>query len=60
MPDADGEVFQHFERVTIIDSIKNKLSRQHRDKIIFFENIDAEGITLARDGLNEMKSEFIR
>ncbi|HEX6849090.1 MAG TPA: hypothetical protein VF144_19030, partial [Chitinophagaceae bacterium] len=60
MPDKDDEVFQHFEKVTIVDSITNKLSRQYRDKIIFFENIDAAGIKLAQDGLKEMKNEFIR
>jgi len=60
MPDKDDEVFQHFARVTIVDSVTNKLSRQYRDKIIFFENIDAEGLKLAQDGLKEMKSEFKR
>jgi hypothetical protein len=60
MPDKDDEVFQHFQRVTIVDSITNRLSRQYRDKIIFFENIDDAGLKLAQDGLNEMKSEFNR
>jgi len=60
MPDKDDEVFQHFEKVTIIDSITNKLSRQFGDKIIFFEDIDSAGLKLAQDGLKEMKSEFNR
>ena len=60
MPDKDDEVFQHFEKITVIDSITNKLSRQYRDKIIFFENIDAAGLKLAQDGLKEMKNEFDR
>ena len=60
MPDKDDEVFQHFEKVTVIDSVTNKLSRQYGDKIIFFENIDSIGLQLAQDGLKEMKSEFIR
>ena len=60
MPDKDDEVFNHFEKVTIVDSVANKLSRQFRDKIIFFENIDAAGLKLAQDGLQEMKNEFIR
>jgi hypothetical protein len=60
MPDKDDEVFQHFEKVTIIDSVTNKLSRQFGDKIIFFENIDSAGLKLAQDGLKEMKSEFNR
>jgi len=60
MPGSDDEVFQHFEKVTIVDSITNKLSRQFGDKIIFFENIDPAGLKLAQDGLHEMKSEFNR
>ncbi len=60
MPDRDDEVFQHFKKITIIDSVTNKYSRQYGDKIIFFENIDSAGLRLARDGLNEMKEQFIR
>lgn len=60
MPDEDDEVFQHFEKVTIIDSVTNKLSRQLGDKVIFFENVDATGLKLAQDGLKEMKSVFNR
>jgi len=60
MPDKDDEVFQHFEEITVIDSVTNKLSRQFGDKIIFFENIDSAGLKLAQDGLNQMKSEFNR
>jgi hypothetical protein len=60
MPDKDDEVFQHFGKVTVIDSVTNKLSRQSGDKIIFFENIDPAGLKLAQDGLKEMKSEFNR
>ena len=60
MPGKDDEVFQHFERITIIDSITNKLSRQYGDKIIFFENIDSAGLRLAQDGLKMDKSLFIR
>lgn len=60
MPDKDDEVFQHFEKITVIDSITNKLSRQFGDKIIYFENIDSAGLTLVQDGLKEMKSQFNR
>jgi hypothetical protein len=60
MPDKDDEVFQHFEKVTIVDSVTNKFSRQFGDKIIYFENIDSSGLKLAQDGLREMKSEFNR
>lgn len=60
MPGTDDEVFQHFEKITLIDSVTNKLSRQYRDKIIFFENIDPEGLKLAQEGLKEMKKQFNR
>lgn len=60
MPDNDDEVFQQFEKVTVIDSVTNKLSRQFGNKIIFFENIDSAGLKMARDGLKEMKSKFER
>ena len=60
MPDKDDEVFQHFGKVTVIDSVTNKLSRQFGDKIIYFENIDSTGLKLAQDGLKEMKREFNR
>ncbi len=60
MPSADDEVFNHFERVTVIDSVVNPYSRQFGDKIIFFENIDTDGLQLARDGLREIKRRFNR
>jgi hypothetical protein len=60
MPDKDDEVFNHFEKATIIDSVTNPLSRQLGDKIIFFQNADSVAAKLARQGLNEMRSEFER
>ncbi|MBC7872818.1 MAG: hypothetical protein H7Y01_02420 [Ferruginibacter sp.] len=58
MPGRDDEVFQHFEKVTVIDSVTNTFSRQFSDKIIFFENIDSAGLRLAITGLNELKKQF--
>jgi hypothetical protein len=58
MPDKNDEIFQHFEKVTLIDSVENTYSRQYGDKIIFFKNIDAIGLKLANDGLKKMKEEF--
>jgi Dolichyl-phosphate-mannose-protein mannosyltransferase len=60
IPDKDDEVFQHFEKVTMIDSVTNPYSRQFGDKIIFFEHIDSAGLQLARDGLAEEKKKFQR
>ena len=60
MPDKDDEVFQHFQKATIIDSVTDRYSRQLGDKIIFFENADDKAMQLAKEGLNEMKKEFQR
>jgi hypothetical protein len=60
MPDADDEVFQHFEKATIIDSVTYKHSRQLGDKVIFFENADSVASKLAAEGLKQMKQEFSR
>ncbi len=60
MPDKDDEVFNHFEKATIVDSVTNPLSRQFGDKIIFFQNADPVAAKLARKGLDEMRSEFER
>ncbi|MBS4063521.1 MAG: glycosyltransferase family 39 protein [Chitinophagaceae bacterium] len=60
MPDKDDEVFQHFEKVTLIDSVTYKHSRQLGDKVIFFENADSVASKLAADGLKQMKQEFSR
>lgn len=60
MPDKGDEVFNHFEKVTIIDSVTNPYSRQFGDKIIFFENIDTAGLRLAQDGLKAEKQKFNR
>jgi hypothetical protein len=60
MPDKDDEVFQHFEKISVIDSVTNTFSRQYGDKIIYFENIDSTGMKLARQGLKKMKAKFNR
>lgn len=58
MPDKDDEVFQHFGKVTIIDSVTYKHSRQLGDKVIFFEKVDSVGLKLATEGLKQMKLRF--
>lgn len=58
IPGADDEVFQHFEKITIIDSVTYPHSRQRGDKIIFYKNIDPAGLKLAADGLKKMKLQF--
>jgi hypothetical protein len=58
MPEKDDKVFQYFERVTIVDSVNNPLSRQHGDKIIFFENGTDSVWHIAGKGLKEIKEKF--
>jgi 4-amino-4-deoxy-L-arabinose transferase-like glycosyltransferase len=60
MPGKDDEVFNFFEKVTVIDSVTNPYSRQFGDKIIFFENIDTTGFQLAAEGLKQMKNKYNR
>ena len=60
MPEKDDEVFNHFEKITVIDSVTNPLSRQYGDKVIFFENADSIAVQLAQQGLTEMKKQFQR
>jgi 4-amino-4-deoxy-L-arabinose transferase-like glycosyltransferase len=58
MPGKDDEVFQHFEKITVIDSVTYRHSRQYGNKIIFFENVDSVGSKIAAEGLKKMKEEF--
>ncbi len=58
MPENDDAVFQYFEKVRIIDSVSNPLSRQYGDKIILFENASDSAWKLANAGLKEMKAAF--
>ena len=60
MPDSDDEVFQHFSKVTLIDSVTYKHSRQFGDRIIFFEQVDSIGSKLATEGLKQMKQQYNR
>jgi Dolichyl-phosphate-mannose-protein mannosyltransferase len=60
IPGKDEEVFQHFKKVTVIDSVTNIYSRQLGDKIIYFENIDAAGVQLAKEQLLNMQEKFNR
>jgi hypothetical protein len=60
MPANDDEVFQHFQKVSLIDSCANPLSRQYQYKIIYFENASDSAWLLAQKGLAEMKNQFRR
>lgn len=58
VPDPDDEVIQHFETISLIDSVRNKYSRQLDDKIFFLDNLDSTGLRLAREGFIENKKRF--
>jgi len=58
MPGNKDAVFQHFQKVTIIDSVSNHLSRQYGDKVIFFQNASDSARQLANTGIKEVKAEF--
>lgn len=60
MPDKDQELFHHFSKTTIIDSVTNTLSRQFGDKIIFFEQADDKVNPMANAGLAKRKKLFSR
>jgi hypothetical protein len=60
MPEKDDVVFQHFKKVSTIDSVTNTLSRQLGDKIILFEQADSLVSPLANKGLKEMKKNYSR
>ena len=58
MTDEDDEVFHHFKKVTLIDSVTQPYSRQWGDKLIYFQDIDSAGLRLAVEGLNQAKAQF--
>ena len=60
VPEKDDEVFNHFQRSQLVDTISNPFSRQRGDMIIFYENIDSSGLQLAIEGLREEKKRFRR
>ncbi|RYZ23072.1 MAG: glycosyltransferase family 39 protein [Chitinophagaceae bacterium] len=57
-PPKGDAVFEHFSRITPIDSCTNALSRQYRSQMLLFENADTTAFPLAERGLDEMKAQF--
>ncbi len=58
MSNEKDEVFQHFDNVSLIESVTNELSRQKGDKIIYFQNADSIASELAIKKLMELKNKF--
>ena len=60
VPDKDDEVFQQFERYTILDSITTPFAREQGVKIILFENGNSKVNGMIEAGIREKKDEFRR
>ena len=60
IPDSTYELFQHFERSTLVDSVTDPYSRQLGNKIIFFEHADEKAIQLANARLAKKQKLFSR
>jgi len=60
VPDPNDEVIRYFEKVAVIDSVKNSYSRQFGDKIFFLRNLDTTGLRIAREEFKENKKRFNR
>jgi len=56
----DNPLFQHFKKVTVVDSIANPLSRQYGDKITLYQHADSVAIRLANESVKNMKAVFMR
>ncbi len=57
-PEKNDEVFALFQKVTLIDSVGNPLSRQYGNKIIFYEQGTDTAYQLANKKIKEAKAEF--
>ena len=56
----DNELFTHFEKHSVIDSVTNPLARVFGNKIIYYQSIDSTGLNLAQQGLEKEKQKFRR
>lgn len=60
MPGTDDVVFNHFKSHSLIDSVRDPLSRSFGTKVIFYQDADSAAVPLARQGLAELKKRFRR
>ncbi len=60
MPGKDDEVFQQFEKVTLLDSVNMPLFRENGMKFILFENANDSCNAMIEKGIAEMKGKFTR
>ncbi len=60
IPEKDDEVFQQFERYTVVDSITTPLARENGVKIILYENGNEKVNGMIEAGIKEMKDIYRR
>lgn len=60
IPGKDEELYQHFKSITVVDSVTNPFSRQYGDKIMFLQELDGKGLSMARELIESRKSIFRR
>ena len=60
IPEKDDEVFQQFEKYTVVDSITTPHARERGIKIILYENGNDKVNKMVEDGIKEMKDAYRR
>ena len=60
IPEKDDEVFQQFEKYSVVDSITNVYAVEKGTKIILYENGNKQVSGMIEKGIREMKDEFRR
>ena len=60
IPEKDDEVFQQFEKYSVVDRIVNEYAVEKGTKIILYENGNKEVSRLIEKGIKEMKDECRR
>jgi 4-amino-4-deoxy-L-arabinose transferase-like glycosyltransferase len=56
----DNPLFEHFEKVAVVDSITNPLSRQYGDKIRLYQHADTAANRMANATVKDMQAVFMR
>jgi len=56
----DNPLFQHFENVSVKDSIADPLSRQYGIKITLYQHADSTANRMAKESIKTMQAVFMR
>ena len=60
LPEQGKVLFQHFKKITLLDSVANPLSRQWGDKIFLLENADSTAVKMLNTVIAEKQKIFSR